>query len=221
MSTATLIDPMQLPDEQRMVLFDVDWAAYEQMADALTGRHVRLTYDRGTLEFMTISPLHGRLARLLYQFVVVLTQEYGLPRRSFGDMTCRRSDLLRGLEADECFYITREPDVRGKDDLDFSVDPPPDLAIEIDLSRPSGSRLSIYEALGVPEVWRYHQDRLIAYTLNEEGRYDETASSVLFPLLPVSTLTTFLDRRNELSEDGLMDEVRTWVRNSIHNRSSD
>jgi Uma2 family endonuclease len=125
------------PEEQRFLLRGVDWAAYRKISEALTGRHVRLTYDGGSLEFMTISYLHARLSRLIARLITVLTEELGLLMCGCGDMTCAREDLERALEPDEGFYIENEPAIRDKEEIDLSVDPPPDLAVGIDLHRSS------------------------------------------------------------------------------------
>ena len=52
-------------------------------------------------------------------------------------MTCDRQDLARGLEPDQCYYIQNEGKVWGKDHIDLQIDPPPDLAIEIDITSSS------------------------------------------------------------------------------------
>ncbi len=199
------------PRSQRLTIRGLDWDRYRRIAAALTGRHVRLTYAGGNLEFMTISAAHANLSRLLAQFVIVLTEELGLPRRSFGDMTCDREDLDRGLEPDECFYITNEPAVRGRDELDLTVDPPPDLMIEIDLSPPGRNRPAIYAALGVPEVWRYDGATLRAATLSDR-RYAPADESRCLPPLRPADLGPFLARRSETDEVTLMREFRAWAR---------
>lgn len=198
--------------EQRFVLPAVDWMTYQKISDALVGRHVRLTYDGENLEFMTISPEHGNCSRLIAQLVVVLTEEFNVPRKSFGDMTCDREDLQRGLEPDESFYLTNEPLVRGKDRIDFSVDPPPDLAVEIEISRSSRNRMDIYAKLGVPEVWRYDSRTLRVYGLTAEGEYVQADASRYFPIVAIGELAVFLGRRGESDENSLIRSFRNWVR---------
>jgi Uma2 family endonuclease len=200
---------------QRLVLRGVAWEEYRSIAGALSGRHVRLTFDRGTLEFMTISPLHGHLSRLLARMIFVLTEELGLPVKSFGDMTCDREDLERGLEPDECFYITHEPEVRHKEHLDLSSDPPPDLAVEIDVTHSPRNRLGIYAALGVKEVWRFHNEVLTAQCLDEAGEYQSVETSHHFPGLKIADVLAFLNRRNETDENSLLREFREWVREHL------
>ena len=198
--------------EQRFALGDIDWQTYRKISEALTGRHLRITYDQGRLELMTISRLHGMLCRLFARLVVLLTEEFELTCTSCGDMTCDRESLERGIEPDECFYIENEPVVRGRDALDFSVDPPPDLAVEIDISRDSRRRLSIYAALGVPEVWRYDGDSLTVYVRQPSGEYEAAPVSPHFPSIPPAEIEAILKRRHEMDHNALMRLFRSRVR---------
>jgi hypothetical protein len=71
---------VEAPRAQRFVMRCVDWPQYQSFANSLGESHVRLTYDRGRLEFMTLSHGHERCSSLLGQFVEVLTDEFDLPR---------------------------------------------------------------------------------------------------------------------------------------------
>jgi Uma2 family endonuclease len=204
-----------LLSEQSFLLRGVDWQTYQGVSAALAGRHVRLTYDQGNLELMTISSIHARYSRLLGRLIVILTQELGLPIASYGDMTCEREDLDRGLEPDECFYLGNEPRVRNKDAIDLTTDPPPDLAVEVDISRNSRSRLGIYAALRVPEVWRFDGQTLQVYQLGSDGQYALHDRSRHFPMLPVAELVAFLHRRTEMDENSLVRAFQAWVREQI------
>lgn len=200
------------PVEQRLLLHSVDWETYRTISNALVGRHVRLTFDRGNLEFTTISPLHARYSRLLGRMIIVLTGVFELPVCSVGDMTCSREDLERGLEGDESFYITKAPVIRNKADLDFTVDPPPDLGVEIDLSRSSRSRMPIYAALRVPEVWQFDGATLTVFQLTKDGDYVAGGQSAYFPGVPVAGMAEFLRRLTEVDENKLLELFRAWVR---------
>ena len=127
-------------------------------------------------------------------------------------MTCDRDSLERGIEPDECFYIENEAKVRGKDNLDMSVDPPPDLAVEIDISRDSRRRLSIYAALGVPEVWCFDGTALTVYVRQTNGEYEAVAVSPHFPSIPLAEIEATLKRRHEMDDNALMRLFRTRVR---------
>lgn len=214
-------EELRVPSEQRFLLGGVDWETYLKISDALTERHVRVTYDGENLEIMTTSPPHSRYSRLIGCFVRVLTEELGLPLGGYGDMTCRREDLPRGIEPDECFYIENERKVRGRQRIDLTSDPPPDLGIEIDISRSSLNRLGIYETLCVPEVWRFDGASVVFYRLGPNGKYVVTEHSLHFPFLKVQDLLRFLLRQSELDDNALVREFRAWVREQISNSGGD
>ena len=131
-----------------LVLHGIDWRTYARLLRLFDERRsIRLTYDRGNLEITTLSPEHENLNLLLNHLVVAAAEELGLEIASYGSMTMRR----RGLEADQCYWIANEARMRGRDRIDLRTDPPPDLVIEVDVSRSSMDRMTIYAALGVPE----------------------------------------------------------------------
>ncbi|MFM9963336.1 MAG: Uma2 family endonuclease [Planctomycetaceae bacterium] len=218
-SLAALQRAINFPEsrgDQHLTLWDVDWDAYKQIAEGLTGRHVRLTYENGRLDLMTISSKHGILCRLFTALIRVLAEELDVPILACGDMTCENEPALKALEPDECFYIQNELLVRGKDDLDLTVDPPPDLAVEIELSRARPNRMSIYARLRVPEVWRYKGKTLTCSLLTETGHYTESDFSRAFPQLPLSELLRFVERRTQTDENSLVRSFREWVRTLQH-----
>ena len=65
--------------------------------------------------------------------------------------------------------VRHEAEVRNKDRIDFRIDPPPDLVLEIDISHSSLDRMGIYGILGVPEVWRYSNGTL-RFRARQPGR---------------------------------------------------
>ena len=102
--------------------------------------------------------------------------------------------------------------MRGRDELDFTVDPPPDLAIEVDISRSSRNKLDIYRALGVAEVWRYDGDELTIYVVMPDGRYRESECSAAVPELPVKQLVAAMAERGDRSELRIGRSFRRWMR---------
>jgi Uma2 family endonuclease len=168
MATAELL--ADRPDGQHFLLHGVDWETYCKLRDALRGRHLHLTYDRGSLELMTLSLGHEWYGSMLGRFIETLTLELGLPLKSAGSTTLDREDLERGAEPDRCYYLEHEPLVREKEEIDLTVDPPPDLALEIDVSRSSIKRLGIYAALKIPEVWRFNGERIWVISSRRKGR---------------------------------------------------
>src|SRR5262249_9991265 len=144
--------------------------------------------------------------------IEMLTYELGIAISSGGSTTFKRKDLKRGLEPDECYWIAHEQEVRGKKKIDLARDPPPDLAIEIDISRSSLDRASIYVALGVPEIWRFEGRTLRVYVRQASGRYRTTKTSAAFPFLPVQRLTPFLKLDPQRDETSQVREFVQWLR---------
>src|SRR5579884_552502 len=201
-----------IPAEQRLVLSGIDWPAYVAFGDLLGERHVRLTYNAGELEFMTLSPEHERAKKLLARLLEALTEELDIDIAGYGSMTCRREDLDRGLEPDECYWIAHEPQVRGRHDIDLDRDPPPDLALEVEISRSALDRLGLYASLDVSEVWRWDGQTLRVCILQADGSYAESQQSKAFPFLPVADLVRFLTGDENQSETKRLRAFRTWVR---------
>jgi Uma2 family endonuclease len=199
------------PPEQRFHLSGIPWETYVLFSDGLGPRHIRVTYDRGEMEIMALSPRHENRKKVLGRFVETLTEELEIDIASFGSMTCRREDMLRGLEPDDAYWIAHEPVVRGRKDLDLATDPPPDLAIEVEISRSVLDRISIYAALKVPELWRWDGKTLTVNLLGERGTYRVSKRSKAFPFLPLKEVTSFLNR-TDLSETQLIRAFRSWVR---------
>jgi len=170
-----------------------------------------MTYDRGTLEIMSPSPIHEGSASIIARLIAVWTEELNIPIRSLGEMTCSRKDIERGFEPDKCYYVQNEPRMWDKMDIDLSVDPPPDLAIEVEVSRSSINKLEICAAFGVPELWRLDRRQLGVYEL-VEGEYRSRTSSLCFPQLPLAQLRRILDRVGKARETELIRGFRAWVR---------
>lgn len=213
---STTIDVTQHGSPQRtsdrILLERVSWNTYESLVRDLESQPgLRLTYDRGRLEIMTPLIPHESNKKLTGRFVEALTEELEIEIRSLGSLTCKRQDLARGLEPDQCYYIQNEPAVRGKDEIDFNQDPPPDLAIEIDMTSSSIDRMEIYAALGVPELWRYDGSCLIIYQL-EDKNYRECDRSPAFPQITPAEILRFLEMSKTMGETSLLRSFRQWVK---------
>lgn len=206
---------VQLTKEQRFLFYGVDWKEYLGFLKVLKGRRVRATYDRGTLELMTLSEQHERSSSLLGRLIEALTEELGLPLASFGSTTFKRRKRQRGLEPDQCYYITNEAKVRTLDKLDLRRDPPPDLALEVEISRSASRRLGIYAALGIPEVWRFDGLTLHVHQLGSANKYQESNSSLYFPQVPLVELVRFYQMRTFLDENSLLRAFRSWVQQQL------
>ena len=207
---------VQAPASQRLVLYGIDWPTYTRLLRTFArGPAVRITYDRGVLEIMSPLLEHESPADLLGRFVVVLTEELGLPLKAAGSTTLRRKRRKRGLEPDRAWWIASEPVMRGKQQLDLRSDPPPDLAVEIDVASSSLDRLSIYAALGVPEVWRCDGERFHIHVLQSSGEYQEMEASPTFPGIPVAEIVPFLQENETRGYLGMIRAFHEWVRQHL------
>jgi Uma2 family endonuclease len=124
------------------------------------------------------------------------------------------------LEPDKCYYIQNEDAIWNKEQIDLNEDPPPDLAIEIDITSSSFDRLELYASLGVPEVWRYDGKRFIIYQL-AGNEYVECEFSPTFPFLSKSEMLRFLELKKTTKEKALLRLFREWVRSQIQLKDPD
>ncbi len=146
----------------------------------------------------------------LGRLITVLTDELGLEIRGLGSTTWRLKPKAAGKEADECFYIQNEAVVRDKLRIDLNTDPPPDLAIEIDISSSSIDKMAIYAGLKIPEVWRFNDAKLTIHVLTNSG-YVESETSLAFGSFPVKELAKFMQLDSQKGENARMREFREWV----------
>ena len=119
---------------------------------------------------------------------------------------------MSGLEADESYYIANESRVRGRDEIDLHIDPPPDLVVEVDISSSSLDQLGIYATLRVPEVWIYDGASLKVFQLQSDETYAQQTVSPAFPFLPLDEVERFLARRDETDETSWVRSFRAWVK---------
>ena len=200
-----------LQPEQRFVLHGVSWQTYDALLGDLEASAVRLTYDRGTLELMSPSQDHERFKTLIGRIIEMFTEEFDIPMQSGGSTTWCREDLDRGLEADECYYIQHEPRICDRDVIDLAVDPPPDLAVEVEISRSLLDKFAVYAALRVPEIWRYDGDSVRVFLLQSDGDYAESNHSLNLPQLARRQVAHFLALRAEKRETEWARVFRRWV----------
>jgi Uma2 family endonuclease len=209
------METVKSPAEQRVVLHNIGWNTYERLlADHQNNSAPRFTYDRGELEIMSPSPEHEAFNRSIALLVEFVASEMGIDVYDLGSTTFRREDLGRGFEPDSCFYIQNEERVRGKDRIDLTTAPPPDLVIAIDITSPSFNKLPIYAQIGVPEVWRFDGERL-TILLPEGSGYVETTESIVLPPVTSNVLTGFIEKSKTTRRTIWLKSVREWVQNNL------
>lgn len=182
MTITVPIHAIELTPGSTMSVHNLSWQDFESLLFELgEQRNTRLAYYRGTLEIMSPLASHERPHRIIADIVKAILDAQERNWEDFGSTTLKRPQVA-GIEPDTCFYIQNADLVRGCTDLDLNDYPPPDLAIEADVT--STTTISAYEALGVREVWIYRNQKLKIYVL-AEGSYQEVALSPTFPHLPM------------------------------------
>ena len=212
--TVTTINPSPEKTTQRVVLSNISWQTYESLlAEAGDKRSSRFSYSQGVLEIIMPSDLHETINCLLKQFVTTLSDELKLKRKGFGSTTLNREELKQGAEPDSCFYIQNVARIRGRK-INLSIDPPPDLIIEVDLTSPSTNRFTIYKNLGVPEIWRYLGETVQFFQL-QNGEYAIGEYSGAFPIVSSGIINQFLQMAETEDDTTIIEALRVWVRHQL------
>jgi Uma2 family endonuclease len=200
--------------ESRVLLQNISWQGYQDILHALPAtRSARLAYDQGTLEITVPSEIHEFSGQLIGLFIRILVVEMGLKLKTMGSTTLDRADLARGAEPDNAYYIQNQHRVAGRQ-VDLSVDPPPDLVVEVDITNMDINKDLLYASMGVPELWRFDGQTWRIFQLCD-GSYAELERSPTFPLVSKDTLYSFLE---QAQDDEVLAEAnfRQWVRTVIH-----
>lgn len=200
----------------RVVLHHISWEQFEKLLEDLGDRRAaRIAYDNGTLEIMTPLPEHEYFKEVIGTAVQDIAEALEIDYESYGSTTWRKHIKMAGIEPDNCFYFQHEPAVRGRLDLDLNQgDPPPDLALEIDLTHKSLDRFPIYARLEVPELWCYDEGELKIYHL-QEGKYIEAETSLALPMLPIHELPQLIETHRAAGRRSIRRAVREWAKSWV------
>ncbi|MGK7927199.1 MAG: Uma2 family endonuclease [Spirulina sp.] len=177
------IKTFSLSPGSHLSIEEVSWEQYEALLEELGSDRAipRINYCSRTLELMSPLPAHERPHRIIADIVKVLLDGRDREWEDFGSTTFKKPKKA-GLEADTCLYIENASRVRSLLRIDLEIDPPPDLAIESDVT--SKTTLEAYEAIAVPEVWIYENNKLRIYILQPDG-YQLSQKSAIFPDLEI------------------------------------
>ncbi|MUG92453.1 Uma2 family endonuclease [Scytonema sp. UIC 10036] len=206
---------MSAPPETRTVLENISWRTFKAMlAEMSNQRNTKLAYDNGVLEIMSPMMPHENSNRLIDGFILVLCEEFGKEVKSAGSLTLTRDDLERGGEPDSSYYIQNESLVRDKENIDLATDPPPDLVLEVEYSRPQVDKLRLYASMGIPEFWRFNGKVLKIYVLTS-GKYSEVQTSPTFAPVSVKEIPRFIQESRKNGQIATTRAFRNWVRQQI------
>lgn len=210
MSVTVPIKTIELTPGSHITIPNLSWEDFEQiLIDLGEKRSSRVTYYQGTLEIMSPLALHERPHRIIAYILTTILDIQGRNWEDFGSTTLKRPEIA-GIEPDTCFYIQNADRMKGCTNLDLKQYPPPDLAIEADVT--SKTTLNAYEAMGVPELWIYRNKQLKIYLLSDRG-YTETSISPTFPNLPIIELIPQLVQKAiDEGTSKMLRELRTDTR---------
>jgi len=205
---------IDVPPGHRVIFKEVSWQEFEAILEELGDRRAsRLAYSKGTLEIRMPLPKHEKTKAIIGDLIKILLEETEIDCENFASSTFKRKEMAQGIEPDDCFYIQNHAQMIGKDRVNLSLDPPPDLAIEVDIT--SRTQLDAYQALGVPELWRYEEGSLRIDVL-VNGEYVESQVSPTFPNFPVPVIIQFIEQSLSSGRSSTLRAFRKWVREHLN-----
>jgi|SRR5271157_3333648 len=221
MSTITIPRPARpaLPawqGEMRLHFAGVEWDVYERLIRATPERSaIRMAYDGSNLEIMVTGPVHDHASDVIAQLIHVVARAAKIARVALGETTWIRPEIKRGLEADRCYMfdpakIATTNALLRRVDNDVAGYPNPDLAVEVDISRPQADRQQIYADLQVPEIWTFDGERVTIAQLAPEGRYAATERSRWLPVT-AADVTRWIAEYDLDHPDAWEDRLRAWA----------
>jgi Uma2 family endonuclease len=197
--------------EKRVLLSNISWSTFMDLARS-DRAGARFAYDDGYLEIMPISLRHERIKKRMARMIEGAAVRIEAPIVGAGSTTLKIELKKRGIEPDECYYLAHASALGDVDELDLAIDPPPDLAVEIDISRSSLDQLAIYADMGVPEVWIYDEEAIHVWILQPNGLYREESHSVAFPFLPLGEFLELLLQQPGIEEPEGWRAYENWLR---------
>ncbi|ELR96298.1 Uma2 family endonuclease [Gloeocapsa sp. PCC 73106] len=207
------LEQIIVPPGERLLLKDVSWEQFESILEDL-GEHrgTKLSYSQGTLEIMTPLLEHEKAKSIIGNIVEFLLEEFQIDYEPSASTTFKNFNMNQGVEPDESFYIASRSDVIGKNKIDLTIDPPPDLAIEIDIT--SRTEFDNYQALGVPELWRFRRDGNLQINVLRQGKYVESKTSPTFPKLPnlAEMIAQCIEQSKAIGTSSALRKFKTEVR---------
>lgn len=193
--------------ETRTVMENIRWETFVDLAEQRRGSVPRMTFDEGVLELMSPRRQHENIGRLIGRLVETYTEVHSIEVQSVASTTFKRKDLQKAFEADESYYVEHAEQIRPKEEIDLTIDPPPDLVIEVEITSSAIRKLQLFAAMGVPEVWRHDGEHLQMFAI-VNGQYEPMNSSHALPGLTSAAIDSFLAKRFDLGETALIREFR-------------
>lgn len=208
------IRQIEIKPGQQLFLKDVDWKSFENLLEEFGEKRTnRISYSAGELEIMSPLAVHEDDKEIVGNLVEIILEFLNVEFRSLGSTTFKKKSMKSAVEPDSCFYIENEMKVRGKARINLNQDPPPDLAIEIDIT--SRTHFDNYEKLGVPELWRYNGETL-EISILKERQYENAENSLHFPQFNLKwAVPYFVEHSKIIGRNATMRKFRQWLNEEI------
>jgi Uma2 family endonuclease len=214
MPTHLALEQIIVSPGQQLLLKNIDWQQFESiLAELGESRASRISYSNGVLEIMVPLAEHEKDKEIIGDIVKILLEKLQIDFEPLGSTTFKNEQMIQAVEPDACFYIQNQAAVIGKSRIDLTIDPPPDLAIEIDIT--SRTYLDNYRSLGVPELWRYTRQGLQIHLL-QNGQYIKSQTSPNFPNIPIIELIDRYVKQSQIvGRSQAIKDFKIWVRKNI------
>jgi len=208
----------RLEVERRWVIRDIGWVDYEELGELLPPT-LRLAFDGSSLEIMVTGQLHDDYADALDTFFKAVAGALGVQFTPYRTASWTRPELERGIQADNCYYVTAAKIKAGligraRKSNDAKDYPNPDLAIEVDLSPPKVDREGIYAALQVAELWTFDGTNLTISRLDENGQYRAVEKSGFLPVR-ASEVPRWIIEEDRSDYEAWTQRIRAWAKKTL------
>ena len=209
MTITIAIPDIQLTPGSTITIANLSWGDFEALLNDLgEKRKTRLTYYQGCLEIMSPLAIHERPHRIIAYIITTILESQGRNWEDFGSTTLKLVNVA-GVEPDTCFYIDNASVVQGCSNLNLEQYPPPDLAIECDVT--SQTTINAYTAIKVPEVWIYSNHQLTVYIL-DNNNYRPVENSLSFAHFPVKQLIPQLVQKAiQQGTRPMLQQLKQWI----------
>jgi Uma2 family endonuclease len=204
------ISQIRLAPGSIVAIPDVSWQEFEWLLEKLgENRSARVAYSGGTLEVVVPLPEHEKPKELISDIIKTLLRIAGRRYEPFGSTTFKQEGKA-GVEPDACFYIQNYQRMIPRRRLQAD-DPPPDLAIECDVT--SKTTIEAYQTIGVPEVWVYDSGKLTIYLLTNQ-KYVTSDISPTFPDISlIQVIPAAVERSWQVGSVQALEELEALINN--------
>jgi Uma2 family endonuclease len=161
---------------------------------------------------MSPSVSHEYVKKIAARVIEAYADAMEIDVQGYGSWTMNRKERKKGIEPDGCYYVQSFRAIAHGKRLDLERDPPPDLAVEVDISRSSLPKQPIYAAIGISEIWQFDGKRFVILRRAESGAYVESSQSGCFPDLPIGEVNRCVQIGLRSHQPAAVRALREWMK---------